>query len=77
MALFRVVASWFLNPFIENRKAQAWAVGYAEGYIQGRAEAQAEWRAWKLRLIAAEAQGVPFDEPSPGECHYWRAYYAA
>jgi len=36
-----------------------------EGRAKGRAEANAAWRAWNARRLAAEAKGEPFTEPTP------------
>lgn len=40
-----------------------------EGQAEGRAEADAAWRAWYQRRLAAEAAGVSFDEPPPDFSH--------
>ena len=37
-----------------------------EGRAEGAAQAQAAWEAWNERRLAAEANGEPFDEPTPG-----------
>ncbi len=36
-----------------------------EGHLQGQQRMQAQWEAWNQRRLAAEAEGKPFDEPSP------------
>ncbi len=39
----------------------------AEGREEGREEANARWEAWNARREAADAQGLPFDEPPPSD----------
>ena len=34
---------------------------------EAREEVRAEWTEWYRRLQSARAQGIPFDEPQPGE----------
>ena len=34
---------------------------------QGREEANREWMAWNQRRMAAERDGLPFDEPPPAD----------
>ena len=34
---------------------------------RGRVEERAEWLAWDARRREAEAKGLPFDEPYPGD----------
>lgn len=36
-------------------------------YNEGKAEANAQWEAWNKRRMEAEAEGKPFDEPTPTE----------
>ena len=54
----------------EQRQREAMEKGRAEGHVEGRAERQAQnqaaWVAWNERRVAAEANGEPFDEPTPG-----------
>ena len=40
-------------------------VGLAEGRQAGRLAERAEWDAWLERMLAAQAAGEPFTEPSP------------
>ena len=51
-------------------RAEGMAEGRAEGMTEGRAEGMAEAyqkiSAWNARRLAAEAKGLPFDEPPPG-----------
>ena len=52
-----------------EKRQQDLAEGREEGIAQGRdegiAEANAAWRAWYDRRLAAEANGEPFTEPPP------------
>ena len=59
MSLYQAMVNRFVTPVIEARRA--------EGRVEGREERQAEWEAWNLRRLDAEAQGRPFNEPPPGE----------
>ena len=45
--------------------AQALAQARAQTLALGHALADAEWKAWNERRLAAEAKGEPFDEPTP------------
>ena len=47
--------------------AEGHAEGIAEGHAEGVAAERRNWMAWNTRRKAAEAQGLPFDEPPPGE----------
>ena len=46
--------------------AERLARAKAEGLEQGRAEAYQAIAAWNGRRLEAEAKGLPFDEPPPG-----------
>ena len=50
----------------EQRQREAREKGLAEGLAEGRAQGQAAWLAWNERRLAAEVNGEPFDEPTPG-----------
>ena len=52
-----ITARW-LNPLKKRLREEARA--------EGEAQTQAAWEAWNERRMAAEAAGVPFDEPPPG-----------
>ena len=58
------------GKLIERRISEWWNAGRAEGIdegvVKGRAEERAEWSAWNSRRVKAERDGVPFDEPPPG-----------
>lgn len=58
MSLYQAMVNRFVNPVIEAHEAR--------GRAEGRAERDAEWQAWNRRRMAAETQGVPFNEPPPG-----------
>ena len=45
--------------------AKAKKQGIEQGIEQGRAEAYQAIAAWNTRRLAAEAKGIPFDEPPP------------
>ena len=59
MSLYQAMVNRFVIPVIEARRA--------EGRVEGRAEERAEWRAWNRRRMDAEAGGLPFTEPPPGD----------
>ena len=66
--MFRRYKEWRAEH--AERLAEATAAGRAEGLEQGRAEGMAEVyqaiAAWNGRRLEAEAKGLPFDEPPPG-----------
>ena len=45
--------------------AEGRAAGHAEGRAEGRAETNKAWREWLRRKEEAEANGQPFNEPTP------------
>ena len=51
----------------ERRRAEGREEGRVEGRVEGREEANARWEAWNARREAADAQGLPFDEPPPSD----------
>ena len=59
MSLYQAMVNRFVIPVIEKHRD--------EGRAEGRAETDAAWRDWNQRRIDAEAGGLPFDEPPPGE----------
>ena len=59
MSLYQAMVNRFVIPVIEKHRD--------EGRAEGRVETNAEWGAWNRRRIDAEARGLPFDEPPPGE----------
>ena len=67
----RAGAFWlFASPILLEVGIMVFAALYnhekrEEGREQGRAEANAAWRAWNDRRLAAEANGEPFTEPPP------------
>jgi len=50
---------------LERKVEKAKAEGIAEGIEQGKAEVSQQWAGWNTRRMAAEAKGIPFDEPPP------------
>ena len=50
----------------EQGIAEGRTQGIAEGRTQGIAEAYQAIAAWNARRLEAEAKGLPFDEPPPG-----------
>ena len=75
MSLYQAMVNRFVIPVIEKHRdegrvegrVEGRAEGRVEGRVKGRAETNAEWGAWNRRRIDAEARGLPFDEPPPGE----------
>ena len=63
MSLYQAMVNRFVIPVIEARREE----GRVEGRVAGRAEERAEWREWNRRRMDAEGQGIPFNEPPPGE----------
>ncbi len=55
MSLYQAMVNRFVIPVIEGHVAR------------GRAEERAAWQKWNRRRLNAEAQGRPFDEPTPGD----------
>ena len=51
----------FAAMFREKTRAE----GVAEGVVKGYTEADAAWREWNARRLAAEADARPFSEPPP------------
>ena len=47
--------------------AENLAKAKAQGIEQGRAEAYQAIAAWNTRRLAAEAKGIPFNEPPPAQ----------
>ena len=47
----------FVGPIVKAHEARGQAIGRSEMYE--------EWDAWNRRRLAAEAEGLPFDELSP------------
>jgi len=58
MSLYQFMVNNFVIPVIEKHRD--------EGRAEGRAEERATWREWNRRRLDAEAQGLPFNEPTPG-----------
>ena len=55
----------FAALFRYETREKGRAEGLAEGLEEGIAQANAAWRAWNDRRLAAEANGEPFTEPPP------------
>ena len=56
------------NQFEEARRegeAKGEAIGMAEGIAKGAAESHQAWRAWYERMLSAQREGCPFNEPPP------------
>ena len=49
---------------------EGFIIGWKEGFADGKKKGHQEWRAWLQRKNAAESQGLPFTEPTPGETRY-------
>ena len=55
-------------PIIKKRmEEKARQEGRQEGRQEERRETNAEWEAWLKRRDEAQANGQPFDEPSPSQ----------
>ena len=71
MSLYQAMVNRFVIPVIEARReegrVEGRVEGRAEGRVEGRAESDEAWREWNRRRMDAEGQGIPFDEPPPGE----------
>ena len=59
VSLYQAIVNRFITPVIEDHRE--------EGRVEGQAETNRQWREWLQRRTEAEAQGLPFDEPQPGE----------
>ena len=51
---------------LEKARAAGIAEGMEKGKAEGKAELYQEIISWNARRLEAEAKGVPFDEPIPG-----------
>lgn len=60
-----VFAALYNHEKREEGRREGREEGIAEGREEGIAEADAAWRAWNDRRLAAEADGEPFSEPPP------------
>ncbi len=67
--LLEVAVMVFAALYRYEKRQEDLAKGREEGIAKGReegiAEADAAWRAWNDRRLAAEAKGEPFSEPTP------------
>jgi len=52
---------------LEKAKEQGIEQGIERGIEQGRAEVYEAIAAWNKRRLAAEAKGIPFNEPPPSQ----------
>ena len=62
---FMVFAAMFREKTREEGREEGVAEGVAEGVVKGHTEADAAWREWNARRLAAEADAQPFSEPPP------------
>ena len=53
------------REYFEEGREQGRAEGREEARKEGRKLADAAWRAWNQRRLAAKDTGQPFDEPPP------------
>ncbi len=67
--IFKEGADIMLRRFNEWRAEHAQSLEKAkeQGLEQGRAEAYQAIAAWNKRRLAAEAKGIPFNEPPPSQ----------
>ncbi len=59
------VSMVFAAMYRQKTREQGREEGVAEGITRGHTEADAAWREWNDRRLAAEADGQPFREPPP------------
>ena len=59
VSLYHIITNRFTIPAIEKHRA--------EGRAEGEEQTNQAWREWLRRRDEAEAQGIPFDEPSPDQ----------
>ena len=64
---YSMLAERYLRRRYQEGRVEGRSEGRIEGRVEGRSERDAEWAAWLVRRQEAEAQGEPFDEPSPAE----------
>ena len=62
---FMVFAAMFREKTREEGREEGVAEGVAKGVVKGHTEADAAWREWNARRLAAEADAQPFSEPPP------------
>jgi hypothetical protein len=63
----------FAEKYLQRRYREGRLKGREEGQVEGRQKGRAEglalaheaWDAWYQRLLAAQTEGRPFDEPPP------------
>ena len=55
----------FAAMFREKTREEGREEGVAKGVVKGHTEADAAWREWNARRLAAEADAQPFSEPPP------------
>ena len=60
-----VIAAYYSRRKRRENIEEGRTEGRAEGRAAGREEANAAWRIWNQRRLAAEAVGQAFDEPAP------------
>lgn len=66
-----MLSEWYMRRRYRQGYAEGYAQGLAlvraeaEGLARGHADRQRMWEAWNNLRLAAEAQGLPFDEPPP------------
>ena len=67
MGIYGILTNTFTRPIIERHIAQGHVQGREEGREEAKKERDRAWRSWNARRIEAEANGLPFDEPTPDE----------
>ena len=75
MVLYYHLLSKLVDPVIRRHESRGEARGRAEGIVEGRAKGIEEgrakanqiWQEWNQRRLDHDAQGLPFDEPPPGQ----------
>ena len=60
-----MVVAHYLDQRLKKRQEERLARAEAAASAAARAETQQMWEEWNSRRLAAEAAGLPFDEPPP------------
>ena len=66
--MFRRYKEWRVEHAqnLEKARAAGIAEGMEKGITEGKATVYQEVAAWNARRLEAEAKGIPFNEPLPG-----------
>ena len=67
MVLAELLRRKYLEPLREKKRERWRQEAIAKIRAEIIAEVHLEWSQWNDRRLEAEAAGVPFNEPSPGQ----------